>query len=87
MILKKNGLDIIKTVLITIIFNMNSVYIAQCKTFKIAQELAGQFNNVSSINASLKSPYCLRVLKEYRTAAMQQFRDIVAQNIKIGKLK
>lgn len=67
---------------------MNSVYKAQVKTFKIARELAGNFSNVSSINDSLKPPYCLRVVKEYRTAAMQQFRDAVAQNIKLkGKLK
>ena len=66
---------------------MNSVYKAQCKTFKIAQDLAAQFNNVSSINNSLKPPYCLRVVKEYRTIEMKQFRDSVAQYIKIGKLK
>jgi hypothetical protein len=66
----------------------SAVYKTQCKTFLIAQELAGQFNNVSSINDSLKPPYCLRVVKKYRTAAMQQFRDIVAQNIKLKvKLK
>ena len=66
---------------------MNSVYKAQVKTFKIAREmLAGKFSNISSINDSLKPPYCLRVVKEYRTAAMQQFRDNVAQYIK-GKLK
>jgi hypothetical protein len=30
----------------------------------------------------------LRVVKDYRTAAMQQFRDTVAKNIKLkGKLK
>ena len=60
----------------------SAVYKAQCKTFLIARELAGKFSNVSSINDSLKPPYCLRVIKEYRTAAMQQFRDAVAQNIK-----
>ena len=48
---------------------MSAVYKAQCKTFLIAQKLAGQFNNASSINDSLKPPYCLRVVKEYRTAA------------------
>ena len=67
---------------------MNALYKTQCKTFKIAQDLAGQFNNASSINDSLKPPYCLRVVKEYRTIEMQQFRDIVAQQIKLkGKLK
>lgn len=62
---------------------MDSVYKAQCKTSKVAQELAGNFSNVSSINDSLKPPYCLRVLKEYRTIEMQQFRDNVAQQIKL----
>jgi hypothetical protein len=66
---------------------MNSVYKAQCKTSKIARELAGNFSNVSSINDSLKPPYCLRVIKEYRTVEMQQFRDSVAQYIKKGELK
>jgi len=67
---------------------MNSVYKIQCKTSKIARELANKFSNVSSINDSLKPPYCLRVVKEYRTAAMQQFRDNVAQQIKLkGVLK
>ena len=67
---------------------MNSVYKAQCKTSKIARELAGNFSNVSSINDSLKPPYCLRVVKEYRTVEMQQFRDNVAQQIKLkNKLK
>ena len=66
---------------------MDSVYKAQCKTSKVARELANKFSNVSSINDSLKPPYCLRVVKKYRTAAIQQFRDNVAQYIKIGKLK
>lgn len=66
-----------------IIFNMSAVYKTQCKTFLIAQELAGQFNNVSSINDSLKPPYCLRVVKKYRTIEMQQFRDNVAHQIKL----
>lgn len=66
---------------------MDSVYKTQCKTFLIARELADNFSNVSSINDSLKPPYCLRVIKDYRTVGMQQFRDNVAQYIKIGKLK
>ena len=67
---------------------MDSVYKAQVRTSKIAREmLAGNFSDVSSINDSLKPPYCLRVVKEYRTVEMQQFRDSVAQYIKIGKLK
>jgi len=62
---------------------MTSVYKAQCKTWIIAQKLAGVTGNVSSINDSLKPPYCLRVVKEYRTAAIQQFRDDVAKTIKL----
>ena len=64
---------------------MNAVYKAQCKTSKIACELAGNFSNVSSINDSLKPPYCLRVVKEYRTAKMQNFRDNVAQYTKLKR--
>jgi hypothetical protein len=64
---------------------MTSVYKAQSKTFKIAQELADVSSNVSSINDSLKPPYCLRVVKEYRTVEMQQFRDNVAQYIKLKR--
>jgi hypothetical protein len=64
---------------------MNSVYKAQCKTWLIAQKLAGKFGSVSLINNSLKPPYCLRVVKDYRTAAMQQFRDDVAQYTKLKR--
>ena len=66
-----------------IISNMSAVYKTQCRTFLIAQKLAGQFNNVSSINDSLKPPYYLRVVKQYRTVETQQFRDNVAQYIKL----
>jgi len=62
---------------------MISVYKAQCKTWLIAQKLAGVTGNVSSINDGLKPPYCLRVVKEYRTAEMQEFRDDVAKTIKL----
>ena len=61
---------------------MNSVYKAQCKTWLIAQKLAGVTGNVSSINDSLKPPYCLRVVKEHRNIAAQNFRDQVARYIK-----
>jgi hypothetical protein len=61
---------------------MNSVYKTQCKTFKIAQYLAGVTGNVSSINDSLKPPYCLRVVKEYRNIDVQNFRDQLARYIK-----
>lgn len=62
---------------------MTSVYKAQCKTWLIAQKLACNFSNVSSINAVLEPPHCLRVVKAYRTAAIQQFRDDVAKTIKL----
>ena len=61
---------------------MNSLYKTQCKTFKIAQYLAGVHGNVSSINDGLKPPYCLRLVKEYRTLDVQNFRDQVARYIK-----
>ena len=61
---------------------MNSVYNSQCKTWIIAHNLAGQFSTVSSINDSFKPPYCLRLVKEYRTLNVQNFRDQVARYIK-----
>jgi len=61
---------------------MNSVYNTQCKTSKIAQYLAGVHGNLSSINDILKPPYCLRIVKEYRTLEAQNFRDQVARYIK-----
>jgi hypothetical protein len=61
---------------------MNSVYKTQCKTWLIAQKLACQFSNVSPIDAILKPPYCLRVVKEYRNIDVQNFRDQVARYIK-----
>ncbi len=61
---------------------MKSVYKTQCKTWLIAQKLACQFSNVSLINDGLKPPYCLRVVKEYRTLDIQNFRDQVARYIK-----
>ena len=67
------------------IFNISAVYKTQCKTFLIAQKLAAQFNNMSSINDSLKPPYCLRVVKKHRSIEMQQFRDTVAKNIKLKR--
>lgn len=56
-----------------------STYNAQCETFKIAQQLANNMNNVSSFDGAFKPPFCLRVVKKYRTQAMQDFRDAVAK--------
>jgi hypothetical protein len=56
-----------------------STYKAQCKTFTIAKELAGTISNVSSFNGAFKPPYCLRIVKKYRTPVMQQFRNDVAK--------
>lgn len=58
---------------------MESLYKAQCKTFLIAKKLTGLLGNVSAIDASFNPPFCLRVVKEYRTTAMQGFRDNVAK--------
>lgn len=63
-----------------------SLFNAQCKTFAIAKELAGIYNNVAHINSSLKPPFCLRVVKQYRTPAMQAFRNEVAREMRKERL-
>jgi len=61
---------------------MNSVYKAQCKSFKLAQELTGITGNTSRGFASFKPPFCLRVLRGYRTTEMVEFRNLVATKLK-----
>ena len=57
----------------------SSVYKAQCRTFEVAQMLANDHRMVTTeLDAHLKPPFCLRVLREYRTEEMQKFRDLVA---------
>ena len=55
-----------------------SVYIAMCKTSRVAHELAKNHANVCTMEALHRPPFCLRILKPYRTPAMQAFRDKVA---------
>jgi len=57
---------------------MKSVYNAQCFTAAIATELAGDYRNITGIAECIKPPFCLRIVKPYRTQEMQQFRDEVA---------
>lgn len=55
------------------------VWNAQVKTANIANRLAGDFRSVAEWEAHTRPPFCLRILKEYRTPEMQAFRDKVAQ--------
>jgi hypothetical protein len=59
------------------------VFEAQCITARIARDIAGKGSNVlvssDIMQACLQPPYCLRILRPYRTPEMQEFRDSVAR--------
>lgn len=59
-----------------------SVYSAQCKTFSLAGKMAGQYADAVPYEMHIHPPYCLRILRPYRTAEMQDFRDAVAAEMK-----
>lgn len=60
----------------------NPVYEAQCLTGKIAQDIAKDHRSVlvshDILAASRKPPFCLRIVRAYRTPEIQAFRDSVA---------
>lgn len=58
---------------------MNSVYKAQCKTFSVAMRLSANFSQISSIQGAMMPPFCLRIVRQHRTPAMQEFRNQVAK--------
>ena len=60
----------------------SAVYITQCKTSKVAHAITGNMSNVSTFDGAFKPPFCLRVVKAYRTKDMQDFRDKVAQTVR-----
>lgn len=62
---------------------MESLYKVQCKTYAIAMELTKNHSDVSSIEGAFKPPFCLRVVRAYRTKAIQDFRDKVAAQAKL----
>ena len=64
-----------------------SVYLTQCKTWTKAKEMMGQRGNAirCDIEAELRNPSVLfgfRMLPQYRTAAIREFRREVAQAIR-----
>jgi hypothetical protein len=46
-------------------------------------ELTKNHSDVSSIEGAFKPPFCLRVVRAYRTKAIQDFRDKVAAQAKL----
>ena len=56
-----------------------SLYIAQCKTYELAKRLADDYRSCSRGNEVLGPPFCLRLLKPYRTQRVQEFRDKVTK--------
>ena len=59
-----------------------SVYRVQCHTCDIAKEITGNYSDVTRVNMSqhyhFPPPFCLRLLRAFRTPSDQQFRDTVA---------
>lgn len=47
-------------------FKKSSIFKVHCKSFAIAQSIAKNTSNVSSLYDSCKPPFCLRIVKEYR---------------------
>ena len=62
---------------------MESVYKTQCKTYAIACDVTKNYFNATSIESSFKPPFCLRIVKQYRTKEMQAFRDKIACDVKL----
>ena len=56
-----------------------SLYIAQCKTYELAKDIANNYRNCSKGDEIFNPPFCLRLLKHYRTERVQMFRDRVAK--------
>jgi len=56
-----------------------SLYIAHCRTYEIAKKLANDYRSCSRGDETFDPPFCLRLLKHYRTKKVQAFRDEVAK--------
>ena len=61
---------------------VESVYSAQCKTFSLARKMAGQYADAVPYELHILPPFCLRILRPYRSKQMQDFRDAVAAEMK-----
>ena len=55
------------------------VYVAQCQTAKIAAIMTGLHVDAMPGSWMEKPPYCLRIVRQYRTQNQQLFRDAVAR--------
>jgi hypothetical protein len=54
---------------------MGSVYKAQCETFKVARELAGNFSNVSSINDNVAQQIKLKRVYQNENTRLKTSTD------------
>lgn len=61
---------------------MSSVYNAQCRTWQVAQEIAKDFRDVSSLDELFQPPFCLRLVQEFRDEKTTQFRRQVANEMR-----
>lgn len=59
-----------------------AVYRAQCRAWKVAQELTGQFADAVPGSLAERPPYCLHLLRPYRTASVCAFRKAVADELR-----
>jgi len=64
----------------------NAVYVSHCKSFSLAKEITNITGNVSTGSASFKPPYCLRTVKNRRTKETQDFRNLVAKQLKQNRV-
>lgn len=69
------------------VFKTTAVYKAQCKTSAIAREITNNHYDAAPMESFFKPPFCLRILKPYRTQEMQDFRDKVAAQIKATRIR
>jgi len=60
----------------------SAVYWAQCQTFALARRLTGNAANVTHGSQAENPPFCLRIVRTYRTPAHQAFRDEVARQMR-----
>ena len=65
------------------------IYEVQCYTSEVARNMTGDHRQVTSTREAFtqQPPFCLRVVKPYRTANTQAFRDKVAQEVRNIRLR
>ena len=64
------------------LFTPTATYKAMCVTTRIAREISGVRGDVCTYSALFDSPYCLRIVRAYRTPAVQAYRDRIAFEIR-----